>query len=435
MSRTSAPALVPLKPVEERFLRTLPGAPQVLATAVVVVDATLLRNAAGDLDRAALLGHLREWWSSDPRMALRLVPSPTGLVPPAWAPSSADPLRAVTVRPQPFRLADLDDVVAQLQLQPVDLSVAPLHVTVLDDPAGPLALVVRGHHAWTDGAFGRTVVERLLSTEPGPLRSPAPSGAAPADPGALLMAWAAPLLLLQQWWSQQPGARAAVRAWAQRPLSGRVRRVLGRHRWALERRRRRAAPPDPRAVRRLELEIGAVRRHARLLGGNINDLLVVATARAVDQHLPAVPAPVQRVLVPLAGPAAGAGRSNQVRVVPVTVDRDRADAECVRSVAGQLRAAPPASAPQRPAPPAHATTMVGPRHLLHLGPAPVLQYALLPSLGEEEDLGVLALVQRRSVVVSVATRRPEAVDAVTDRLRAVLTGAGATGAGAAGAEA
>ena len=419
--------LTPLSPVEERFLRTAPGAPQVLATAVVVVDGAALRGPDGVLDRAALLDHLREWGASDPRMTVRLVPSPTGLVPPAWAPSTAVFDRAVAFSTDPFRLADLDGVAAELQLAPLDLSVAPVHATVLDDPSGPVALVIRGHHAWTDGAFGRTVVERLLAPESGPLRSPATAAAGRRPPRAdALLPWLAPVLLLRQWWDEQPGAREAARAWAARPLSGRVRRFLGRHRWALSQHRSsRPAPREGRGVRRVELQIDDVRGRARLLGGNINDLLAVATARAVAGASPTTASPVQHVLVPMSERAAdGRVRSNMVRVVSVAVDLRLDEAENVRAAGDQLRAegsAPPA--PPRAAPPAHATTMVGTRHQLHLGPAPVRQYALLPSLGEAEEAGVLALVQRRTVVVSVVTRDPALVDGVTARLCGFLTGA------------
>jgi hypothetical protein len=176
----------------------------------------------------------------------------------------------------------------------------------------------------------------------------------------------------------------------------------------------------------MELPLDVVQPFARSCGGNVNELLTVATAHALArvQRDESGSSARQGVLVPMSARSGNSVAANQVRVVPVEVDVTRPLADSVRSVRDQLRspeAAPPVSAHL-----AHATTMLGPRQEAWYGPARVEQMALMPSLGTGEDFGVLALVRKRAVVVSVATRRPRALSAFADTLADVLSGRGPT---------
>src|SRR4051812_9909201 len=268
--RTSHGALVvPLRPVEERFARALPGQLQQMTTAVYVLDGAGLRDTAGRLDFPAVRGHLTWWLRAHEYNATRLVSSALGLTPPAWV-SAAEPLdRAIELWPHPCGAAEVDSVVAALQQVPIALRTSPVHVTVVDAPAGPVVLVLRASHAWTDGLLGLHILQQLTGGQPGPLHTPPhdPPVTGPLGPVALALS------LLRMWWADQPSWRAAARSWLSRSPKDRARRVLGRQRWtltlSLARLRRSAVPVTPElGLHRLELPLDTVSRYARACGGN-----------------------------------------------------------------------------------------------------------------------------------------------------------------------
>ncbi|MCZ2822758.1 glycosyltransferase [Modestobacter sp. VKM Ac-2977] len=424
-SQEPVPRLIPLRPVEERFLRTPPGQPEQVTTALYVTDGVGMRLDDGQLDTAGIHRHITAWGHSNPHLMLQLATTWHGLTPPVWVTAAGVPGSAIDVWPQPVPAADVDDVAAALQLAPLDVTALGWHVTVLDDPAGPVAFVIRGHHAWTDGAMGLRVLSTLTAPEARPLGE-LPVHTAPPGPSGPV---ALPLALLRRWWGRQPGPSAAVRSWRAKPLAGRVRRVLGRHRWnmTLARHLDDRQATVQRAFTRIELPLTEVRSHAKACGGNINELLVVATAhalRATTTTTGSKSAEGQQVTVPMSdrgNETSDAG--NRVRVVPVTVDVTADPATAVPDVRRQLRAKElPAPEPCR----AHATTMLGPRTNAFLGEAKVEEWALLPSLGHDEEFGVLGLVLRSTLVVAVATSRPADLDSFSRTLVDLLRGGSAT---------
>ncbi|MCZ2803683.1 hypothetical protein O2W18_01030 [Modestobacter sp. VKM Ac-2983] len=415
----------PLGPVEERFLRTLPGRPQHMTSCVYVLDGAGLRDAQGRLDFPALRRHLVWWGGGAPYRSTRLAPSLLGLTPPAWVSSAGRGLEsAVRLWPRPCAVADLADVVAECHLTPVDLRVAPWLWTVVDDPAGPVGIVFQAHHAWADGMLSLQMLSGSMTAVPGSLQAPPVSLPSGRPLGAVGVA----VELLRRWWADQPTWRAAARSWSARPLGARVRRVLGRQRWALAQLLDRRRPPTgpvsaALAFRWRELPLSTVSRLARENGGNVNELIAAATAHAlvtVGQADASGGAPW--VLVPMSARAGGEDlAANRVRVVPVRVDVARGLSEAVSGVRAQLRDEAPAGAGDS-AVRVHATTMLGPRDEQHLGSARVEQWALMPSPGEDEDFAVIGFVRRRTVVVSVAVRDPGVAEAFADAVADVLSG-------------
>jgi hypothetical protein len=417
-----------LRPVEERFVRALPGQAGQQAAALFVVDGGPLRDARGRLDVDGIRRHGMWWLRAHPSHATRLASSPFGLVPPAWVSSDRPVDLAVVFWPQPCAEADFDTVVADLHRRPIDVATSPLTLTVLDDPAGPVGLVVVAHHAFTDGVAGVPVLQRLASSTSGPLRVPPDAPPRTGRTGPITL----PVLVAARWWRRQPSVGAALRSWRSTPLTGRLRRMLGRQRWAarfaLARLSRTPGTPRPAAAfRRIELPLDVVRPRAKAAGGNLTDILAVATATALATATGPAPAAgpsargVHRVLVPMADtPASGAVVANRLRVVPVAVDVEAPLEVSVPEVRRQLQEGD-ASATAHCA--AHATTLVGPRTDLFVGPALVRQMAMMPSLAPGEDFGVLALMRRRTVTLALAARDPDQLPAFAASLVEVLSGA------------
>ncbi len=410
--------VLPLRPVEEAFLRTLPGHPQRIVTAVYVLDGSGLRHPDGRLDVDGVRAHLAWWIREDPTGSTRLVRPLLGLAAPAWV-STDDPLdRAISLWPSPVPAEGIDAIAAGLQQVPLDVRVCPIHATVLDCTDGRVGLVIRAHHSWADGVAGSRTLQILTSPEPGPLRRP-PEGPPPVGPDGPVRL---PLALLRTWWRAQPDAGAALRAWRRRPLSGRVRRVLGRQRWTLLHVATsvgaRTRPAEDWAVRRVELPAREVSAAARALGGTTNQLVAAAALRAL-RAVGASAGPVQRAAVLMADRSSDSTAANRIRVVPIEADTDRDTSDVVRAVRDQLTAPSPTppTGPVR----AHVTTLPGPRGESWFGPSRVEHHAMLPSLGEEEDFGVLAFVRNGTVTVSVATRERDSADAFVAALHTALT--------------
>jgi WS/DGAT/MGAT family acyltransferase len=281
----------------------------VLRTPVVVVGlldrSPTVAGVEATVERAAALV---------PRLRQRLDPPVLGAGRPRWR-WADEPSLAYHVRRVRAPGGDLDAVLALTEPDVVaafDPARPPWTITVVDGlDGGRAAVVLRFHHAITDGVGGIEIADLLFDRERRPRRGPAPAetpdtaAPGPAVPGAAVpepppdpLRWLA---------AGAAGARAAAGA-ALRPLrtAGAVAR--------LARSTARTLAPSPgtgspeltgrsldRHLAVLERPLAGMRAAAAATGGTVNDVFVAAVAGALDAYHRAQgrPVPAVRVTMPI----------------------------------------------------------------------------------------------------------------------------------------
>lgn len=274
-----------------------------------------------------------------PALRRRIAPMPLGLTHPCWedagAPDPAEHVHAGTL-PWPGGPRELAAHVAAIHEDPLDRR-RPLWELHLVDGlrGGAQALVVKAHHAMTDGAAGLVILGALLGATPD--RAPAPRSAPPSNRARLTrtasqlaaqpLCAAAALPRVAPHLDAMPTTRALP---GSRALAATLRRVTGR--------RGASVPPSPRtslngrvsalrSVALTTLDLEAVHAARAPHDATVNDVVVTLVAGALRgwllrrAELPAAPL-VAMVPVSLRRAGASSAGGNQVgsMLVPIPTD-------------------------------------------------------------------------------------------------------------------
>lgn len=412
-----------LGPADERYLTT-PALEQTMhMTAVAVVDGDPLRGPDGAVDRALVRSLVEAGWPDVPHGRERLRRPPLGLTAPVWVPDTSTTVddllrwREGSVAPEALLAAVADAVHT-----PMDLARPPWRITAVELADGDVAMIVNIHHVAGDGRAGTGVVYSFFRQSPAPPSAPA----APAAPPHRV---AVPAMLALQWWREQEDLAAAVADYRSRPLSGRVRRVVGRNvrpvRAALARSRRGAAtgPSAPSlAVRTVSADYAAARRRARELGGTLTAAVAVATGRGAAELSGGDGARPSVVPVLLPAPTGDGTGGNSIRMQQVGVPGAGELAEGLRAVREQLAdpAAGAGGAGGAAGLPPYATVMPAQLRPLRMGPAEVRRMLFFPVVDPRQPVGALGYAYRDEFCVGVLAHGEELADAVAGQLAAVL---------------
>jgi diacylglycerol O-acyltransferase / wax synthase len=315
------------------FERIGPGDAQQLATDVgpvpANVGAALLLDAGPAADAAALADVLANRLGTIPRMRQRLRAVPLGCGRPVWVDDPRfEPQHHVEIVDcaAPGDLGALLDIAVATVTRPLDRS-RPLWrvriVTGLSD--GRVGVVLALHHVLADGMGGLALLAGLVDgigegwgAQPPPRPEPSPR-ALRADAAR------------SRWRALRRAPRAAA---ALRPALT----ELGRDRPERAPRCSLNAPTGPRRrARVVTVELAPLQRAARDSGATVNDVLLVAVARAIGSVLRSrgecVPDLVISVPVSARTTATTERLGNQVGVMPVRVPATRTAEEALVRVA------------------------------------------------------------------------------------------------------
>jgi WS/DGAT/MGAT family acyltransferase len=300
------------------FERIGPGDAQQLATDVGPVPANVGAVLLLDhVDAGALGATLAARLAGVPRMRHRLLPAPLGGGRPVWVDDPGfDARRHLDVVPcaEPGDEPALMTTAVQAVTAPLDRS-RPLWrariVTGLAD--GQVGLVLVLHHVLADGLGGLAVLAELVDRPDGdPAISPPPAPRPAPTPGALRA-------------DASRARRDSLRSVPQAIASlGPALTELGRNRTPRAAQCSLNAPTGPRRrVAIVSVGLAPLHRSARDRGATVNDVLLVAVARALGAVLAArgehIPELVISVPVSARASATTERLGNQVGVMPVRV--------------------------------------------------------------------------------------------------------------------
>lgn len=280
------------RPVSVELMRTLDEkhmasslAFEAMHTAgVFVVDGGPLTQPDGSLDRVRVLDAVSQAMGRIPELSKRLMPSPLGITAPAWVPDEeydiAEHVHFVDgsedLTPESIkRLAGVDRPPLARDKPLWDMT-----VTRLND--GDVACGVRLHHVVGDAKWAFDSL--TLVTDKEPVAEPAPDAAPTRAPRTSL---AIPLHAALAWVREQPSVRAGWNEYWRKPIVKRAKRMGGRNtrfvkEWTIRRRNLRESYLPPTTVSFFSLDASTAARAAARLRGSLNDLLVAASMRAVD---------------------------------------------------------------------------------------------------------------------------------------------------------
>lgn len=250
--------------------------------AVMVLDGAALRLPDGTLDLDRLTSYIGAL-ARRPTARLRLQRSLLGLTPPAWVPDEDfDLSRHLTIASRPLPLAP--ESFRSLSgwdqgLLSIDHPLWRYHVTELED--GDVAIGSVGHHAMTDGISGMRQMTASSQARP---EDPLPEEPEPFAGERPARAWEMPLLAARAFLAAHPTPSAAVKAYLAKPLTRRIRRLLGRNLrpWRQWRRLRREGPAHlpQRRTAAARVPVPSVMRVARRHGATMGDLLAAGLLTA-----------------------------------------------------------------------------------------------------------------------------------------------------------
>lgn len=306
--------------------------------AVFVVDSAPLLNADGGLNRPLILERIDAALGRLPDLTKKMITSPLGLTAPAWVPDEDyDVARHVAFaegihefgKHSLVTLAGLDD-----QPLPTDRPLWGFTITRLT--SGDIALGVRLHHVMGDAKWLFETLT-LITDESDVVDAPRPVHARDVA-RAPRTRWSIPPRAGISWLAEQTSLRAGWHEYWRKPFMRRVRRMGGRNirfakEWSIRRRNLAAQYLPATTCTFLSVPLDEATATASAHGGSINDLIVAATSRAVDDDDRGID-----LWVPVSRREKGDRVvRNHVRMARVHIEPGAGLAETVKTVRTQIR--------------------------------------------------------------------------------------------------
>ncbi|MFD1715631.1 glycosyltransferase [Amnibacterium flavum] len=418
------PAAEAMRGLDERFITSDVVSAMFRPAVAVRLPGEHLRLPDGSVDLAAIKTEFVSFANGIPRLTQVLKPAPLGLATPAWvAGPPLDVDRHVRLWERRESPDSLDEtLLGGYSNGEMDKRYPLWNALVIDLTDGDVIVVLRVHHAITDGVFGIRILTALLAPDPGARTPVKRSG--PKAPRGAVRTWG---IIFRTWLSEQDGLKGAWREYWRKPLVGRARRTAGRIlREPRNRAARRNGAADRLPVRRgrlIEFDNAVFRRTAREMGGSPTELVITLTGFAAASS----EAESASVLVPISA----RGRrddsaGNQVRLTVVQVPLAGGVAAALVAVRDQLAAAVESTeTPTFGADDFDALATFlpfSPRQRFLLGAA-AESVSFWPSLNPGERLGVFALSYARRLAFGITSDDTVDIDAVArrfERLRAEI---------------
>ena len=401
--------------------------------AVFVVDGSDLLTEDGQLDRARILAGLDAAMCRVPDLTKRMLASPLGITAPAWVPDERyDVARhvrfmdeVVEFSPQSLvGLAGLDRPAL-----PIDRPLWQFTATRLT--SGEVALGVRLHHVMGDAKWlFETLTMITDQTADAAAEAPAPARASDIA-RAPRSRWTIPVRAGLAWVREQPSLKAGWHEYWRKPFIKRARRMGGRNirpfkEWTIRRKGLAAVAASSGTVRNVQVVGGRYTAAASALGGSVNDLLVAATTRAVDDDDRGID-----LWVPVSRREKGDRVvRNHVRMTRVHAEPGATLGEVVKGVRTHIRrfvvgidsAEPPVGRNI-----GYATYVPWSTSSRYLLGSPIRQFVAVPATDRTDELNTFALSYDGTLSITVSGRAELDVDGSAEKIRRALTGAALAG--------
>jgi len=410
-----------MRTLDEKHMATSLAFEAMHTAGVFVVDGAPLTQPDGSIDRERVLAAVSQSMGRIPELGKRLMPSPLGLTAPAWVPDQDYDVV------QHVHFADgTDDLTPESIKRLAGVNRPPLArnkplwdmtVTRLND--GDIACGFRLHHVVGDAKWAFDSL--TLVTDPDPVPEPMPESTPVRAPRTSLTI---PVHAAVAWAHEQPSVRAGWAEYWRKPIVKRAKRMGGRNtrflkEWMIRRKNLRETYLPPTTVSFFSLDASTSARAAAKLRGSLNDLLVAAAMRAVDDDDLGIDVfvPVSRrtkndrqirnhVLLTRVHGAPGAELNE---LVP----------EVRRQVVAFSRGTEIDPLPQGRAI-GYATIVPWADHRRYLAGAEVRNLVALPASDPRDEFSVFASTYEGVLNVTVAGRAELDVQGCADRLQAIL---------------
>jgi len=356
----------------------------------------------------------------------RLLASPLGLTGSAWVPDDGyDVSRHVLFADAVSELSP-HAVVALAGLDgpslPTDRPLWAYTVTLLS--TGDVALGVRLHHVMGDAKWLfetlTLITDETADAEQGPTVHARDIARAPRT------RWAIPVRAGVSWVKEQPSLAAGWHEYWRKPFLKRARRMGGRNirpikEWTIRRKDLASVYLPPTRCTSLSLPLETAAAAATALGGSVNDLLVAATMRAVDDDDRGVD-----LWVPISRREKGDRVvRNHVRMTRVHAEPGTTLGQVVKSVRSQIRRfvvgievdQPPAGRKL-----GYATYVPWSGSTRYLLGSRVKQFVAVPATDRTDELNTFALSYDGVLSVTVSGRAELDIDGSAEKIRRALNG-------------
>ena len=305
--RTGAPTLIPeaedpITPIEARsgspdvaveLLRTLDE--KHVATSldyeamhtggVLVLDGAALNSDDGRIDTELVINAVERVVRRVPQLRSRLMSSPLGLTTPAWVPDAEfDVRRHLYFSDEPVNFDG--DRLRWLTTHdrgnlPRDRPLWDITLTRLD--TGDIAMGARLHHASGDAKWAFDTLMDITDASATFVGDDPPLPAQRPPRSAWMIPWHAS----KAWLKDQDSIRGGWREYWRKPFIKRVKRVGGRNlrpfkEVVIRRRDLRSTYIPPTTHAFFTLDVSKTARRAAKMRGSLNDLLIAASIRSVD---------------------------------------------------------------------------------------------------------------------------------------------------------
>ncbi len=427
MSTQTLPVGIDLmRTLDEKHMASSIAFESMHTAAVFVLDGSGLFTPDGGVDRDRVVSLLAGAIVRAPEMSKRLMHSPLGITTPAWVPDDGfDVSDHIVFSPEAqelspasiLRLTGLERPPLRTDRPLWDMTVTPL----TGEHRGDVAVGVRLHHVVGDAKWAFNTLTLITDPSPeSPAAPPAPATRAPRTP--LLV----PLHAARAWLAAQPSVAAGWREYWRKPFLKRARRMGGRNirplqEWTIRRNGLRAVYLPPTTVTFFSADASAAARVAAKLRGSLNDLLVAAAMRAVDDDDRGID-----VLVPVSRRARGDRQvRNHVQMTRAHAEPGTTIAELVPEIRRQVTAFA-RNLDAEPLPVGrgvgYATIVPWADHVRFLGGAEIKSLTVVPATDRRDELSVFAAAYNGVLTVTVTGRAELDILGCADRVQHTLDG-------------
>lgn len=428
MTAQGAPVSIELiRTLDEKHMVSSIAFESAHTAALFVVDGTSLSGADGRIDRPRVLAMVASALGRVPEFDKRLMASPLGITTPAWVPADGFEIaRNVAFTPDDLemvpanllRLAGMDRPPLGLDRPLWDVTVTRL---VGHGQDGDIAIGVRMHHVVGDAKWAFETMTLLTDPTPEPAEPETDAEPAGRAPRSALMI---PLHAAGSWVRQQPSLRAGWKEYWRKPFIKRARRMGGRNirplqEWLIARRNLREVHLPPTTTTYFTVDASRAARMAAKLRGSLNDLLVSASMRAVDDDDRGID-----VQVAVSRRRRGDRQvRNHVQMIRVHGAPDVPIDELVSSIRGQVATfARNGRVDEQPLGRSIGYTTIVPwaDHVRYFSGSEVKTLTVVPATDHRDELSVFASTYCGVMTVTVTGRAELDIEGAAARLRTAL---------------